>query len=86
MKFYHVEAAEDDANQRGVWYATLSAAHKDQKGRWPAVFRPTVRIYEVEVPTDKDGVLLLLNGIGEGVKSGRVWTLSSRGGLAEMNT
>lgn len=74
MKFYHVT---DTINQE--WHGTLAEAHAYAK----KLSRFEVSITEVEVATDKAGVLYLLKHGTPLQTSGRVWVLTNRGGLKE---
>lgn len=76
MKFYQV----DDKD----FFPTLGDAHDAGKLVEPS-FRPDVRIREVDVETDKAGVLQLLNkGTPVVSASNRCWKLTQRGGLVEI--
>lgn len=78
MRFY---ANED----RQRWYATLRSAHLAERDTEEPVYRPSIRIHEYDVPTDKASVLALLHGAFDRcVRTGRVWTLTQRGGLKEI--
>ncbi len=76
MKFYRVD---DDENVS--WHGTLLDARREGN-RTPAVFRGAVRIHEVYVRTDKQGVLCLLQTHQPVIeRAGREWRLGARGGL-----
>jgi hypothetical protein len=80
MKLYAYE--RDEHNDR--WFGTRSEAQKFAKADVPAVYRPSIKVHERNVQTDKAGVLRILKGepIYETVHS---WTMSSRGALAEIS-
>lgn len=86
MRFYRIE----DKGSQQVFCGTLADAHRRAKDRLPGsgpVFDLFyVEIHEVEVPTDKRGVLTLLNDDPSTLdfKVLRRWDLSSRGGLHEL--
>ena len=63
---------------------TLSDAHATAKTLQP---RDAVRIELVEVPTDKEGILALLNRMETVTNTftvERTWALTARGGLHEV--
>lgn len=75
-------------------HAALAEAHAAAKGYDKVNDRPHVRIEMIHVDTSKEGVLGLLRGysVQDGSVSGtapvsirRVWELTSRGGLAELD-
>lgn len=79
MKFYEL----DDGEKAG-WHGTQADAHAEGK-KTPPVFRGAIRITEVDIGTDKDGVLFLLTTGAPKVRSrGRVWKISARGGLRPL--
>lgn len=86
MKCYKLQAHEEAAE---IFYGTLADAHAEARDSTEPVFRVNVRITEVEVPTDKAGVIALLNGYhklkGQNLMvPSRVWCLTARGGLKEI--
>jgi ribosomal protein S27AE len=83
MRFFYVSDTV-----RHLYCPTLSDAHKAAKEPMSLTDgsgfrRDWVRIEEVEVPADKAGVLLLLNGAERNEETLRRWTLTLRGGLRE---
>lgn len=78
MQFYKLINGEPDTD--AVYYGVIKEAHNAAK---ESPYRLLARIELVEVPTDKEGVLELLNGsVPEKVL--RTWRLTSRGGLLEI--
>jgi hypothetical protein len=85
MKLYVVTGLPESVAEGGhVYTPTLSKAHvtAQQAG---ATLWGDARIEQVEVATDQQNVLRLLNGEG-GFQSepARTWALSRRGGLVEI--
>lgn len=73
---------------RTKYFGTLDLAHRGAKEPinltdGTGFRRDWVKIEEIEVATDKAGVLALLNGFGGTETTLRVWTLTDRGGLLE---
>lgn len=94
MKFYEVIRDHSETDPHYSYFGTLASAHAEGKTVDPAD-RPNVRITEVEVGSDKEAVLALLNeALGTQMDDfrnedliqsrGRVWKLSTRGGLVEL--
>lgn len=76
MRFYELHDGEAVS-----WHPTLSSVHAEGKKVVP-VFRGALRVTEVEISTDKAGVLqLLTGGCPKEISRGRSWRLTSRGGL-----
>ena len=68
------------------YFATQGDAHDDGRKEEP-VWRSAVRIKEVDIKCDKDAILALLRGgVPEDLLEdrGRMWTLTARGGLKEL--
>ena len=65
-------------------HVTLADAHHVARG-YSASDRPFVYVEQIDVPTDKAGILDLLRGYSptEDFPAVRSWTLTSRGGLRE---
>lgn len=101
MKFYEVN--HDHTAQPGGSYVchcmTLAEAHAEAKTVDEPVYRPNVRITEVDVASDKAAICLLLNeALGTRAAAstlranpapvvtarGRQWSLTARGGLKPM--
>lgn len=84
MKFYKIDGLV--GRSLSPYCGTLSDAHEDAKKHAPEpVYRKDVLIQEVEVATDKDGVLKLLNEHAPLIRNvGRTWGLTARGGLNEI--
>ena len=79
MIFYHV--ADGRTTGRPDYYPTLADAHRAAKEFFD---RFEVLIYEVDLPSDKAGILRLANGdTSFDWPPRRVFTLSPRGGLRE---
>lgn len=80
MRFYEVTK---NGNCEG-FYPTQAHAHDHAK----SVHTGKVYIDEVEVPTDKDGLLALLNtpATARLFPTLRTWTLTPRGGMAQATT
>lgn len=82
MKFYLIDASPI-GKTNDSWHGTLKSAHLEAKDLTP---REDVRIREVEVQTDKEGILYLLaNGGPISPPDGRIWGLTKRGGLVEFD-
>lgn len=79
MKLYAYERSEHEDK----WFGTRPEAQKYAKADVPAVYRPSIKVYERNVQTDKAGVLRLLNG-NPLFTNIRVWTMNSRGALQEI--
>lgn len=83
MRFYCI-----DDTALSFWAGTLGEARRIAKSGTAdgkKFMRDWVRIEEVEVPTDKAGVLALLNGTERNEKTLRVWSMTDRGGLRIVN-
>jgi hypothetical protein len=80
MKFYEVTAGDEPE------YAATFDAAKDVMRTADPAFRPTVTITEVDVPTDKENLLLLLNGGTWKSTLGRQWKGTARGGVVEVTS
>jgi hypothetical protein len=81
MKAYRVIR---DGAERADYEGTLSDAHATAKALTP---RDAVRIELVEVPTDKEGVLALLNRpqtVTQTFAVEQTWALTARGGLRDV--
>jgi hypothetical protein len=83
MKFYVRTDTE-----KARFFATQGEAHENGKKEEP-VWRSAVRIKEVDIPTDKGAILgLIVDGPPsiDAVNNmpGRIWTLTARGGLKEL--
>lgn len=81
MRFFFVS----DTVQH-IYSGTLSQAHhlaKNGKQDGRPFRQDWVKIEEVEIATDKAGILALLNGVGGNEMPIREWTLTPRGGLHE---
>ncbi|VTU31933.1 hypothetical protein H4CHR_02908 [Variovorax sp. PBS-H4] len=70
------------------YFGTQGDAHEDGRKEEP-VWRSAVRIKEVDLKVDKDAVLRLLREGPEGAQDllegrGRVWTITARGGLKDI--
>ena len=79
MRFYHV--SDGRTSGQPSYYATLVEAHKAAKEFFD---RFEVTIEAVDVPSDKDNILRLLNGLGgheERQDQPEAWELTKRGGL-----
>jgi len=83
MRFYEVTYAR--AGSEPAFYGTQADAHDAARGHPD---RARVYIDEVEVPTDKAGLLVLLNApvIARLFPTLRTWRLSPRGGLVDAPT
>ncbi|QFZ84529.1 hypothetical protein GFK26_18035 [Variovorax paradoxus] len=84
MKAYEI------VNDERVDYAeTLALAKAKAVDLTEIVYLPGVRVYEVEIKTDKAAVIGLLNqehklpATGLIVRTGREWRVTNRGGLKE---
>lgn len=76
MKVYRL-----DDDETTSWHGTLADVRTEGK-RIPPVYRGAVRIHEVHIRTDKQGVLCLLKTKQPAIERvGREWRLTSRGGL-----
>lgn len=65
------------------WFGVRPEVHKHAKTDVPAVYRPSIKIHECNVETDKAGVLKMLNG--EPVyQTLRTWSMKSSGALQEI--
>lgn len=77
VRFYRV--TDGRTSGQPDYYPTLEAAHKAAKEFFD---RFDVDIIEVEIATDKENVLRLINGEGGyETEQLRTWCLSARGGL-----
>ncbi|MBT2325520.1 hypothetical protein J7E62_24610 [Variovorax paradoxus] len=70
------------------YFGTQGDAHEDGR-KEEEVWRSSVRIKEVDLKADKDGVLRLLQEGPAGADDllggrGRTWTVTARGGLKEL--
>jgi len=86
MKFYRV------SNGDNIDYAATLSGAKDIVKTADPTFRKLITVDEVEMATDKDSLLALLNdngtrpdGTGIFLDSGRSWTGTARGGLASAS-
>ena len=79
MIAYRLRLAGEDLPH---WHATLNDAR--DAGRLLPRLMPENLIEQFDVPTDKNGVLTLLNGGGEFVAQ-RFWEFTAKGGLIEVN-
>lgn len=79
MKLYAYERNEHEDR----WFGTRSEAQKFAKADVPAVYRPSIKLHERNVVTDKAGMVLALNGTPV-IETVRSWTMNSRGGLTEI--
>jgi hypothetical protein len=84
MKFF---ARTDTEPAR--YFGTQAEAHNDGRTEAPQ-WRSAVRIKEVDLKCDKDAILRLLQEGPAGAEDllggrGRTWTLTSRGGLKELD-
>lgn len=82
-----------DNDEGAVYCATLGEAHAAAR-EIEEVFRPNVRIYLRDIPTDKQSFISVLNHGGPHARRAkgeelppplRTWTLTSRGGLREID-
>lgn len=64
------------------WHGTLKEAHEDAKTCQP---RANARVELVNVETDKEGVISLLNET-QSFDAERTWRLTPRGGLTDCPT
>jgi hypothetical protein len=79
MKLYAYERNEHEDR----WFGTRSEAQKFAKADVPAVYRPSIKLHERNVTTDKAGMVLALNGAPV-IETVRSWSMNSRGGLTEL--
>lgn len=83
MNFYRT--IRFDGDEFPVWDPTLALAHKSLKLR--GANQPAARIELFDVPSDKAGILALLNGATAedlGLGAQNTWCLATRGGLKEI--
>lgn len=82
MKVYQF-IHEPDA--KPLYRGTLADVKADAK-EVATKLRFAIRIHELDVPTDKDSVIALLNtgGPPADLKPTRSWSVTPRGGLAEL--
>lgn len=87
MNFYRVvvfKASDADPKTNLSYHATQSDAHAVAKTHGTNDWQTSV-VELIEVPSDKDGVLKLLNGFTyESFSVRRNWELTTRGGLKEV--
>jgi hypothetical protein len=79
MKLYAYE--RNDHEDR--WFGTRSEAQKFAKADVPAVYRPSIKVHERTVETDKKSMVQLLDG-SPVYTTVRSWTMNSRGALQEL--
>jgi hypothetical protein len=83
MQLYCVEGAAND--NEVLWCATRAEAQAAGKRVTP-VYRPSVRIRLLNIGTDKEDVLHMLNaGVPGKAEQLRAWKLTARGGLADLS-
>lgn len=87
MQLYRLVRITDETVLK--YHGTRDDAHEDAKGHAPAY--ECYRIELVDFPTDKTGLLGVLNSVVEGATDNitgieilRTWALSNRGGLKEV--
>lgn len=82
MRAYRISVEGDPDKVR--FEANVRDAHRFVKNQWRA-FMDQAFIDFVDIPTDKDNVMLLLNGAAlPQLRILRSWTFTSRGGLHEV--
>lgn len=75
----------DTSNSDYVQYrGTRSEVQKFGKDSTEAKFRGALRISEINVPTDKAGVVKLMNGDKASITVIRTWKMTARGGLEQL--
>lgn len=79
MRLYAYERNEHEDR----WFGTRSEAQKFAKQDVPSVYRPSIKVHERNVVTDKLGVLKIING-EPAFDTVRSWTMNSRGALKEL--
>lgn len=90
MNFYQViESNSDEHLNDAVYSGTLSDAHAAAKviaARSEPSWRPDIRVRLIEIPTDKETLVKILNGgpLVSFTYTGRSWGLTNRLGLKEI--
>lgn len=85
MKFYKVNYIGDTSIN--FYKETLGEAHQFAKQVEPdGVLRTNLRITEMDVKTDRQSVFKMLSEGKVTEFPGRVWTLTPRGGLRELES
>lgn len=80
MNFYRITQF---ANSDPVYTGTLGDAHNIMRS-YPATNRDEARIELIDLGTDKDALLHLLNAPPPPATAERTWIITPRGGLKEV--
>lgn len=87
MQFYSIHSDHTNPNDKATAYAgTLGDAHAAAKRLTHSgdIHFASIRIYLVELPTDKAGIVAMLNVTHVATDLNRSWGLTARGGINEL--
>lgn len=76
----------NDSSIKPIYYTTKGDARKLTKEAWPAQFRPSMTVEQIDIKVTRDDLVAIMNGSYEVAPSAVIgrWGMNTRGALVDL--